>query len=128
MSYQFSNFGDDGSWNENLCKGLKVENSLIAYVGTNGLTTGANLLKKARKILNKFKQVSLKPRVTCANVLFVNDKQNVEKLRIASDSRVKIFCKQKNMNYINNGNFSEDYLGIKKLHLKKRGNSILAKK
>ena len=50
-----------------------------------------------------------------------------KKLCIASNGRVKIFCERKNMDYIINGNLSEDYPGFKNLHLKKRVISILAK-
>ena len=36
-------------------------------------------------------------------------------------------CKQKNIDFVDNSNIIEEHLGSKKLHLNKRGNSILAK-
>ena len=51
----------------------------------------ACLLIKVRKTLNKSKQVSPKSRIAFTNVLFVNDRQNIEELCITSDGKVKIF-------------------------------------
>ena len=40
---------------------------------------------------------------------------------------VRNFCRQKNVNSISNDNITEGHLGIKKLHLNRKGNSIFAK-
>ena len=37
------------------------------------------------------------------------------------------FCKQKNIGLIDNKNLKENHLGIKKLHLNKKGNTLFAK-
>ena len=39
----------------------------------------------------------------------------------------RLFCDQKNIPLIANGNIKEEHLGVKKLHLNKRGNSLFAK-
>ena len=43
------------------------------------------------------------------------------------NQRLKNFCKQKNIDFVDNSNIIEEDLGSKKLHLNKRRNSILAK-
>ena len=44
-----------------------------------------------------------------------------------TNSRLKHFCNQKNIHLILNANIKEEHLGIKKLHLNRKGNSIFAK-
>ena len=52
------------------------------------------------------------------------DKKNVVKEVLGTNAKLRNFCNQKNINYIDNTNIREDHLGIKKLHLNKRGNSV----
>ena len=40
---------------------------------------------------------------------------------------MKNYCRQKDINYIENANINEDCLGVKKLHLNRKGNSCFAK-
>ena len=42
------------------------------------------------------------------------------------NSRLKNFCSQKNIDFIDDTNIKEEHLGNKKLHLNKRGNTVLA--
>ena len=63
---------------------------VMVHACANGLANGVNLLKKVRKILNKSKQVSPRSRIAFTNVVFVNDKQNIKKLRISFDNRANI--------------------------------------
>ena len=44
-----------------------------------------------------------------------------------TNSRLKNFCKQNNIRLLSNDNIKEEHLGIKKLHLNKKGNSAFAK-
>ena len=41
--------------------------------------------------------------------------------------RLKNYCRQKDIGYIDNSNITEDSLRIKKLHLNRKGNSFLTK-
>ena len=59
--------------------------------------------------------------------MFRKDKGNIEKTRADTNSRLKNFCKQKNIKLISNENNKEEHLGIKKLHLNRKINSISAK-
>ena len=42
------------------------------------------------------------------------------------NSRLKNFCSQKNIDFIDYTNIKEEHLGNKKLHLNKTGNTVLA--
>ena len=99
---------------------------LIVHVGTNDLINEINLLSNAKKIVNKIKKKSPNTVVTFSNIV-KKDKRNLEKARADTNSRLKNFCRQKNINLIPNDNIKEEHLGVKKLHLNRKGNSVFAK-
>ena len=53
--------------------------------------------------------------------------KNINELRTDVNAKLRNFCKQKNIGFIYNGNINESHLGMKKLHLNRKGNSALAK-
>ena len=101
--------------------------SLIVHVGTNDLTNDTNLLSNVKKIVNKINKASPNTVLTFLSIIFQRDKKNLEKTRADTNSWLKNFCRQKNINLISNDNIKEEYLGIKKLHLNREGNSIFGK-
>ena len=101
--------------------------SLIVHVGKNDLTNEINLLSNAKKIVNKIKKKFPNTVVTFSNIIVRKDKRNLEKARAYTNSRLKYFCRQKNINLIPNDNIKEEHLGVKKLHLNRKGNSVFAK-
>ena len=62
-----------------------------------------------------------------SDFIFRRDKRNLEKMRADINSRLKNFSNQKNINLILNDNIKEEHLGIEKLHLNRKGNSVFAK-
>ena len=48
-------------------------------------------------------------------------------MRTDANSQLKNFYNQKNIHLILNDNIKDNHLGIKKLHLNRKGNSIFAK-
>ena len=48
-------------------------------------------------------------------------------LRTDFNAKIRNFCKQKNIAFIDNGNINESHFGTKKLHLNRKGNFALAK-
>ena len=101
--------------------------SLIIHIGTNDLTNNINLLTNVEKIVNKVKKTSPDTVLSFSDIVFRKDKKNIEKMRADTNSRLKNFCKQKNIELILNNNLKEEYLGIKKLHLSKKGNTAFAR-
>ena len=53
------------------------------------------------------------------------DIKNIDKEVLDTNLRLRNFCIQKNIDYIDNTNIKEDHQGNKKLHLIKRGNWVL---
>ena len=83
-------------------------NLIIIHAGTNDLATKINPL-------------------AFSNVIVGKDKVNLERDRKHISSRIKNFCQQKGIGYIDNSNNTENHLGMKKLHLNSKGNTEFAK-
>ena len=100
----------------------KKPTSLIVHIGTNDLTNDINLLLNVKKIINKTNKTSLNTVLSFSDIIFRKDK----KTRTDTNSGLNIFSRQKKINLISNDNIKEEHLGIKKLHLNSKGNSISA--
>ena len=101
--------------------------SFILHIGTNDLTNNINLLTNVNKIVNKVKKTSFNTVLSFSDIVFRIDKKNIEKMRADTNSRLKNFYKQKRIKLILNDNLKEEHLGIKKLHLNRKGNTVYAR-
>ena len=99
---------------------------LIIHAGTNDITKGKNLLSNVKKILKQVKKLSPNTKVAFSSIVTRKDKKDISKIVQDPNSRLKNYCTQKNIDFIQNSNTMEEHLGIKKLHLNKIGNSLLA--
>ena len=107
---------------------LKVKpDCLLVHVGTNDLTNNMNLLNSVKKMVKKVKNPSPNTKLVFSSVILRKDKKDISKKVGETNQRLKNYCKQKNIDFVDNSNIIEEHLGSKKLHLNKRGNSILAK-
>ena len=102
-------------------------NLIVIHAGTNDLATKINPLHNLRKILKKCNKLSPKTKLAFSNVIVRKDKVNLERDRKHISSRIKNFCQQKGIGYIDNSNITENHLGMKKLHLNSKGNTEFAK-
>ena len=80
--------------------------------------------KKNIKECNEF---SSKTKLAFSNVIVRKDKVNLETGRKDIISRMKNFGQQKVIAYVDNSNIKENNLGMKKLHLHSKGNTVFAK-
>ena len=101
--------------------------SLIIHIGTNDPTNNINLLTNVKKIVYKVKKTSPDTVLSFSDMVFRKDKKNIEKMRADTNSSLKNFCKQKNIKLILNDNLKEERLGIKKLHLNRKGNTVFSR-
>ena len=99
---------------------------LIIYAGTSDLTNGINLLNQAKKIIKEVKKVSHNTKIAFSSIATRKDRKNIDKKVLEVNSHLKNYCSQKNIDFIDNNNIKEEHLGVKKLHLNKRGNPVLA--
>ena len=101
--------------------------TLIVHAGTNDLTKNINTLRSVKKLCEKAKRISPDTKIVFSNIIYWKDRRNTDKQRIDTNARLKNFCNQKNIPLIDNGNIKVEHLGIKKLHLNRRGNFLFAK-
>ena len=99
---------------------------LIVHAGTNDTTNGINSLNFAKKVINKVKQISPNTKVVTSSLITRKDMKDLNNKVVEVNSRLKNFCSQKNIDFIDYTNIKEEHLGNKKLHLNKTGNTVLA--
>ena len=78
------------------------------------------------KILEQVQKLSPNTKVAFSSIVTRKDKKDISKTVQDANSQLKNYCSQKNIDFIQNTNIMEEHLGIKKLHLNKKGNSLLA--
>ena len=100
---------------------------LIVYVGTNDLTNNVNLLTNVKKIFNKVSKEFPSTFIAFSSITNRNDKTTIQKTLTDTNARLKNFCMQNGISFINNSGIIEFHLGKRKLHLNKKGNSLFAK-
>ena len=72
------------------------------------------------------KKISPNTKTSFSSITIRKDKKGIDKIVVETNARLKNYCSQKKLDYIENTNIKEEHLGVKKLHLNKRGNSLLA--
>ena len=102
-------------------------NTLIVHARTNDLTNNINTLRSVKKTCEKTKKISPNTKIVFSSIIFRKDRRDIEKQRNDVSTRLKNFCKQKNIAFIDNSNLKEENLGLKKLHLNRICNSLFAK-
>ena len=109
-------------------KTLKIHpDTLIVHRGTHELTKNINALRSVKKLSEKAKRISPDTKNFFSIIIQRNDRRNTDKQRIDTNASLKNYCNQKNIPLIDNGNIKGEHLGVKKLNLNRRGNSIFAK-
>ena len=101
--------------------------TLIVYAGTNDLTKNSNTLRSIRKLCEKAKRISPDTKIVFSNIIYLKDRRSNNKQRIDTNARLKNFCNQQNIPLIDNTNIKGKHLGVKRLRLNRRGNSLFAK-
>ena len=79
-----------------------------------------------KKIVKKVKQISPNTKVVFSSLITRKDKKDLDKKVQDVNNRLKNYCSQTNLDYIENNNIKEEHLGNKKLHLNKKGNTVFA--
>ena len=83
-------------------------------------------MNNVKKILKQVKKLSLNTKVAFSSIVTRTDKKDISKTVQDTDSQLKNYCSQKNIDFIQDSNIVEVHLCIKKLHLNKKSNSLLA--
>ena len=74
-------------------------NTLIVHAGTNDLTHNINTLRSVKKICEKTKKIFPNTKIVFSSIIFPKDRRDIEKQSHDVNTRLKNFCKQKNILY-----------------------------
>ena len=99
---------------------------LIVHIGTNDLTNNVNLLSNAKKIVNKVKNTSDTALIFSNIIIRIDKKFKKDACRYKFST--KKFLQPKKYKFDIKRQHKKSHLGIKKLHLDRKGRSIFAKK
>ena len=101
---------------------------LVTHVGTNDLTNGINLLNNAKKIVKKISEKLPNTCIAFSNIINKKDLKGIYKKLAETNQRLKNYCRQMDISYVESANINEDYLDVNKFHLNCKGNSCFSKK
>ena len=96
---------------------------LIVHAGTNGIYNNGNLSTHVKKIFNKISKESPSSSIEFSSTINRKEKTNIQETLTDTNTRLKNFCMQKRISFIDNSGIKEFHLGNRKLHLNKKGNS-----
>ena len=87
---------------------LKVKpDSLLVHVGTNDLTNNVNLLNSVKKMVKKVKNSSPSTKIVFSSVILYKDKKDISKKVGETNQRLKSYCKEENIDFVDNSNIIE---------------------
>ena len=104
----------------------KKPDAIILHCGTNDLTKGVNTIESLEQIVQAAKTESKGTELVISGLVTRRDKPGMIKKVADLNSRIKDFCRNQQIKFIDNNNLDAACLAAKKLHLNKRGNSYLA--
>ena len=100
---------------------------IIIHAGTNDITRKSDTIPNLQAIVNRIKKKSSNTKIAISSLITRKDRRNIENEVVKLNNELKAFCDENLLDYIDNENIDESCLGIKKLHLNRKGNAYLAK-
>ena len=98
---------------------------VLLHAGTNDLTGDVNTLKKLKKVVNEIKESNNEMKIIISGIIHRKDKnlkENIENI----NKKLKSFCEERDIIYMDNENIDPSCLNKGGLHLNRKGNSIFA--
>ena len=80
-------------------------------------------LRKVLVLTTKYSKESPSSSIVFSSIINRKDKTKIQKTLTDTNARLKNFCMQKGISFIDNSGIKEFHLGKRKLHLNKKGNS-----
>jgi len=104
----------------------KKPDEIVIHAGTNDITKNINYIHNVKAMVKKIQECSPEIKITFSSIIKRIDIDKGSEIVSEINERLKNFCKQQNINFLNNDNIDERLLGMKGLHLNKKGNSKFA--
>ena len=106
----------------------KKPDDIIVHFGCNDITNNINYLANVKKMSKMVKADVRDTKLTFSSIIIRKDRKDIKDTTIRDiNANLKNYCHQNDLGYIDNSNIDESHLGKLKLHLSKRGSSLLAK-
>ena len=106
---------------------INKPDDIVIHAGTNEITNGVNLFNSVRKLVKQVSDISPRTTVAFSLIIVRKDKKHIEQ-PLTDTTRLKNYCGQKGISFIENSNTKETHLGKKKLYLNKTGKSFFCQK
>ena len=101
-------------------------NMVILHIGSNDLTNGVNTQEKLLEVIDILRKESKDTKIVVSSVVTRKDKNGMPNKVSSLNSSLKTLCIRNQIEFIDNCNLDDSCLGVKRLHLNKKGNSYLA--
>ena len=105
----------------------KKPDEIIIHATTNDITTEINMLANVKKIVKLIRDETPETEITFSGLIIRNDRPTlIEKVKTLNE-KLRNYCEQQSIGLMDNSNIDETCLGMKKLHLNKKGNGVIAR-
>ena len=105
----------------------KKRDVIVIHSGANDLTNDVDTIENLNTIVNRIKRTSAETKIAISSVFIRKDQRDIERKVRELNVNLKRFCDENLITFLCNDNIDESCLGVKKLHLNKKGSSIFAR-
>ena len=105
----------------------KEPDQIIILAGTNDLTNDHNYLNNVKKIVKMVRETCKNTKLCFSSLICRNDLKDIDEKVKKTNTHLENYCKQQNLDFIDNSNIKKSDLNSRGLHLQERGSSELAK-
>ena len=105
----------------------KEPDQIVIHAGTNDLTNDHSYLNNVKKISKMVRETCKNTKLYFSSLICRTDMKDVDEMVIKTNTHLENYCKQQNLDFIDNSNIKKSDLNSRGLHLQKHGSSKLAK-
>ena len=105
----------------------KEPDQIIIHAGINDLTNDHNCLNNVEKIVKMVRETCKNTKLCFSSLICRTDLKDVDEKFIKTNTYLENYCKQQNLDFIDNSNIKKSDLNSYGLHLEERGSGKLAK-
>ena len=105
----------------------KEPDQIIIHAGTNDLTNDHNYLNNVKKIVKMVRETCKNTKLCFSSLICRNDLKDIDEKVKKTNTHLENYCKQQNLDFIDNSNIKKSDLNSRGLHLQECGSSKLAK-
>ena len=102
-------------------------NEIIIHAGSNDMPKPSNVMRDFKTLTNFVKEHSPDVKLTISSIMVRNDFNGIHNKINEINAKLRNYCDQNDLGFIDNSNIDESFLGQYKLHMSKAGTSMLAK-